>query len=123
MNIERTTYDAATRKVTVKYFLSDPTNGNAAYNLVTPDCTGSGATLACAKPTKFGNLRFYLAYMNMVGQNTSVTEFSANNNGGGTANVYAYTGTNDGSNHYTAQITIPPDSATPVARGPARVVT
>ena len=41
MNIESAAYDAATRKVTIKYFLSDPTNGNAAYNLVTPECTGT----------------------------------------------------------------------------------
>ena len=33
MNIESTSYDAATRLVTVKYFLSDPTNGDAAYKL------------------------------------------------------------------------------------------
>jgi OmcA/MtrC family decaheme c-type cytochrome len=45
MNIESVVFnDTATRKgrtVTVKYFLSDPTKGNAAYNLVTPDCTGT----------------------------------------------------------------------------------
>ncbi len=119
MNIESATYDAATRKVTVKYFLSDPTNGNAAYNLVTSECTG---VPVCANTTKFGNLRFYLAYQNMVGQSTAVTEFSANNNGGSGANVFAYTGTNDGSNHYTAQITVPADNATMFAAGTARVV-
>ena len=95
--------------VNVKYFLSDPTNGNAAYNLVTSDCTGSGATLTCANTTKFGNLRFYLAYQNMVGQPAGVTEFSAYNNGGSGANAFAYKGTNDGSNHYTVQIPVPAD--------------
>jgi OmcA/MtrC family decaheme c-type cytochrome len=122
VNIESASYDAVARVVNVKYFLSDPTNGNAAYNLVTSDCTGSGASLTCANTTKFGNLRFYLGYMNMVGQNTAVTEFSANNNGGGTANAYMYKGTNDGSNHYTVQIPLPADSATAVAAGTARVV-
>ena len=59
--------------MTVKYFLSDPTNGNAAYNL-----TDVGQRHAVREPdellvrsTKFGNLRFYLAYQNMVGQSTS----------------------------------------------------
>ncbi len=77
MNIESAVYDPAARVVNVKYFLSDPTNGNAAYNLVTSDCTGSGATLACSNQTKFGNLRFYLGYQNMVGQPAGTTEFSA----------------------------------------------
>jgi len=122
MNIEGVAYDAATRAVTVKYFLSNPTSNNAAYSLVTSDCTGSGATLACGSNTKFGNLRFYLAYQNMVGQNTAVTEFSANNNGGSGANAFAYKGTNDGANHYTVTITVPADSTTSFAAGTARVV-
>jgi len=122
MNIESTSYDAATRKVTVKYFLSDPTNNNAAYNLVTSECTGTGASLTCANTTKFGNLRFYLGYQNQIGQPAGVTEFSANNTGGSAANVYAYKGTNDGSNHYTVDIVVPPDTATSVAFGTARVV-
>jgi OmcA/MtrC family decaheme c-type cytochrome len=126
MNIESTAFndtaDHTGRTVTVKYFLSDPTNGNTAYNLVTSDCTGSGATLNCANTTKFGNLRFYLAYQNMVGQSTAVTEFSAFNNGGSGANTFAYKGTNDGSNHYTVNIPLPDDTATTVAAGTARVV-
>ena len=120
MNIESAAYDAATRKVTVKYFLSDPTNANAAYNLVTSECASAAS---CANTTKFGNLRLYLAYQNMVGQSTAVTEFSSYNNGGSTANVYAYTGVNDGKNHYTATITVPADTATAVAAGTARVIT
>jgi OmcA/MtrC family decaheme c-type cytochrome len=122
MNIESTTYDAAARKVTVKYFLSDPTNANAAYNLVTSDCTGTAAAPSCSSTTKFGNLRFYLAYPNLVGQSTAVTDFTAYNNGGSGANAYAYTGTNDGNNRYTVQITVPADTATAVAAGTARVV-
>ena len=122
MNIESTTYDPGTRKVTVQYFLSDPTNNDAAYNLVTPDCT-AGATVTCANTTKFGNLRFYLAYQNLVGQPDGVTEFTSYNNGGNTANAYAYAGTNLGNNHYTIQLTVPPDSLTGVAKGTARVVT
>lgn len=119
MNIESTTYDAATRKVTVKYFLSDPTNGNAAYNLLTADCT-AGPT--CANTTKFGNLRFYVAYQSLVGQTTAVTDFSSYNNGGSGANEFAYKGTNDGNNHYTVDITLPADTATSVATGTARVL-
>lgn len=122
MNIESVAYDTATRAVTVKYFLSNPMSNNAAYNLVTSDCTGAGATLACADTTKFGNLRFYLAYQNMVGQNTGVTEFSAYNNGGSGANAFAYKGTNDGANHYTVTIAVPANSATSFAAGTARVV-
>jgi OmcA/MtrC family decaheme c-type cytochrome len=122
VTIESATYDAAARKVTVRYYLADPTANNARYNLVTPDCTGSGATLACGPTTKFGTLRFYLAYQNMVGQPTGVTEFTAYNNGGSGANVYFYTGTNDGTNRYTIDIPVPADSPTAAAQGTARVV-
>ncbi len=122
VNIESATFDAATRKVTVKYNVADPTRNNALWNLVTPDCTGSGATLTCSNTTQFGNLRFYLAYANLVGQPTAVTEFTAYNNGGSSANAYLYKGTNDGTNKYTVDITLPADSATAVAQGTARVV-
>lgn len=135
MNIESVAFndtaDHKGRSVSVKYFLSDPTNGNAAYNLVTPDCTYTGTAGACVPPTttpatpnntKFGNLRFYLAYQNVVGQLDAVTEFSAYNNGGNSASAYAHTGINDGSNHYTVNIPLPDDSATAVAKGTARVV-
>jgi OmcA/MtrC family decaheme c-type cytochrome len=122
MNIESVTYDATARKATVKYFVSDPTNANAAYNLVTPDCTGT-TTITCSSSTRFGNLRFYLAYQNIVGQSTATTEYSSYNNGGSAANAYAYKGTNDGSNHYTVDIALPADVAgLSVAFGTARVV-
>ena len=125
MNIESVAFndtaDHKGRSVTVKYFLSDPTNGNAAYNLVSADCV-STPTLSCANTTKFGNLRFYLAYQNMVGQYAAVTEYSAYNNGGSAANAYAYKGSNDGKNHYTLSIPLPDDTATAVATGTARVV-
>ncbi len=120
--IDSTSFDTAARKVTVKYSVVDPTNGNAPYNLVTSDCTGSGATLACSSNTRFGNLRFYLAYPNLVGQPQTVTEFTSYNNGGSSANAYMYKGTNDGSNRYTIDIPLPADSATAVAAGTARVV-
>jgi OmcA/MtrC family decaheme c-type cytochrome len=58
----------------------------------------------------------------MVGQPNAVTEYSAYNNGGSTANAYAYKGTNDGSNHYTVNIPVPDDTATAVAKGTARVL-
>ena len=122
MNIESAVYDAAARAVTVKYFLSNPMAGNAAYNLVTPDCTGSGATTTCSNNTKFGNLRLYVAYPSMVGQPLGVTEFTSYNNGGSSANVFAYKGTNDGSNHYTVSIPLPPDTATHVVQGTGRVL-
>ena len=133
MNIESASYDATTRKVTVRYFLADTTNGNAAYNLITPDCTAA-APKQCdvtvipspgSRPvniTTFGNLRFYVAYQTMAGQSMAVTEFSSYNNGGSGANRAAYEGTNDGTNHYTVDITLPPDTATSVAAGTARVV-
>ena len=108
MNIESTAYDAATRKVTVKYFLSDPTNGDKAYKL--------------EGDPRFAGLRFYLAYQSMVGQPSVVTEFSSYNNGGSSARVDAIAGTNDGNNHYTAQIAVPADTATSVAGGTARVI-
>jgi len=123
MNIESAAYDAATRKVTVRYNLSDPTAGNAKYNLVTSDCTGSGNTLACSSSTRFGNLRLILAFQNLVGQSGSVTEYTSYNNGGSSASVYAYKGTNDGSNSYTATVSVPADTTTSVAFGTARLVT
>ena len=121
MNIEAATYDGATNKVTVKYFLSDPTNGNAAYNLVTSECTGTPVT--CANSTKFGNLRLLVAYGSLERQPAGTTEFTSFNNGGGSASVFAYTGTNDGNNHYTATISLPSSSATHVISGTARVAT
>lgn len=125
MNIESVAFndsaDHKARSVTVKYFLSDPTNGNAAYKLVTSDCASSTVP-TCGSSSKFGNLRFYVAYQNMVGQLDAVTEFSAYNNGGSSANAYAYKGVNDGSNHYTLSIPLPDDTPTAVAKGTARVV-
>ncbi len=122
VNIESATFNSSARTVTVKYFVADTTKNNAAWNLVTSDCTGSGPSLTCSNTTQFGNLRFYLAYQNLVGQPTTVTEFSAYNNGGSGANAYMYKGVNDGSNHYTIDIPVPADSATAVAQGTARIV-
>jgi len=122
MNIDSATYDAAARKVTVKYSLTDPTSNNARYNLVTSDCTGTAAAPNCSNQTRFGNLRLYVAYQNLPGQGTAVTEFTAYNNGGSAANVFAYRGANDGANNYTIDIALPPDTANAVAAGTARVV-
>lgn len=121
MNIELVRYDAASRLVTVKYFLSDPTNGNAAYNLVTPDCTGPAAR-PCGTDTRFGNLQLRVAYPNLIGQPTAITEFTSYNNGGANVFAWAHMGSNDGSNRYTVLIPVPPDSATAAAAGTARVV-
>jgi len=114
------------RTVTVQYFLSNPSNLNAAYNLVTPDCTGTALAPVCAGTSKFGNLRFYLGYQNMVGQATDkVTEFTAYGNSGNNGtdgNAYAYAGLNDGSNHYTLKINVPNDTPTAVIKGTARVI-
>lgn len=134
MNIESAVFndtaDKKGRTVTVKYFLSDPTNANKAYNLLTSDCTFAGTAGKCVpagnRPTinaKFGNLRFYLAYQNMVGQPTAVTEFSAYNNGGSGATAYAHMGTDDlGNNHYSINIPVPNDTLTAIAAGTARIV-
>ena len=122
VNIDSASYDPATRKVTVKYNVSDPTNNNSLYNLVTTGCTGSGATVSCGSTAQFGNLRFYVAYPSMVGQPLAVTEFTSYNNGGSSANAYLYKGTNDGNNRYTIDIQIPADTATSIAQGTGRVV-
>lgn len=115
MNIESVTLTTAPSttadgKVTVQYYLSDPTNGNAPWKLE-------------SDATKFGSLYLYVGYQNIVNQNTAVTELSAYNNGGSNARVLANSGTNNGSNHYTAVITIPKNTTTAVAAGTARVVT
>jgi OmcA/MtrC family decaheme c-type cytochrome len=140
MNIESATYVAdsagdTTKKgtVTVKYFLSDPTNGNAAYDLITPDCTAAapnqcnvtqippGSTRA-VNITKFGNLTLYVAYQNMVGQSTAVTEFSAYSNSG-RASIAAYKGIKDDNNHYTVDIPLLADKeGISFANGTARVL-
>ncbi len=96
-------------KVEVKYFLSDPTNGDLKYKLESDSA-------------KFGSLSLYLAYQSMAGQSTATTEFSSYNNGGNNARVTAISGTNDGYNVYTHVITIPKSSATHIAAGTARVV-
>lgn len=125
MNIESVAFNDTTdhkaRSVTVNYYLSDPTNANAAYNLVTSDCTNI-TVLTCTSSTKFGNLRFYLGYQNMVGQSSKVAEFTAYNNGGSTAVAYAYKGVNDGNNHYSVAIPLPDDTAIAIAAGTARVI-
>ena len=115
MNIESVTLTTAPSltvdgKVTVQYHLSDPTNGDKPWKLE-------------SDATKFGSLSLYVGYQNIVNQNTAVTEPSAYNNGGSSAQVRANSGTNNGSNHYTAVITIPKNTATAVAQGTARVVT
>ncbi|GAB3662863.1 OmcA/MtrC family decaheme c-type cytochrome [Ramlibacter alkalitolerans] len=120
MNIEAASYDAGTNQVTLKYFLSDPTSNNAAYDLVTSECTGTPVT--CSGSTKFGNLRLIVGYGSLAGQAAGTTEFTSYNNGGNTAAVFAYTGKNDGSNHYTATVSLPTPSATHVISGTARVV-
>ena len=127
MTIEDVTYTPSataggTSTVTVRYFLSDPTNNNAAYNLTVSDNgTPCASPTSCSNQTKFGNLRLYLGYQNMVGQFQAVTEFSAYNNGGG-VNKFAYLGTNNGSNRYTIDLTVPANSTFTAALGTARVV-
>lgn len=117
VNIEAASYNPSTRKVTVTYNVSDPTNNNALYDL-TADCGG----VACTTSSRFGNLRFYVAYKNLVGASNAVTEWTSYNNGGNSANAYAHAGTNQGGNHYTVDITLPADTATAVAQGTARVI-
>lgn len=121
MVIDSATYDASARKVTVKYYLADPTNNNAAYNL-TEGCAVANGAPTCTGDNRFGNLRLYLAYQNIVGQPTAVTEFSAYNNGGSGVRADAWRGVNDGRNRYTVELNLPPDSATALAQGSARVI-
>jgi OmcA/MtrC family decaheme c-type cytochrome len=136
MNIESATYDSTTRKVTVKYFLSDPTNGDAAYDLTT-GCSGTYPSVACDSGSaaggvdhsgnpvlvgsQFGPLKLILAFPTLKGQPTAVTEFSSYNNGGN-VNAAAYSGHDEGGHHYSVDLTIPADKATFVAAGTARVV-
>ena len=121
MNIEAASYDAAANAITVKYFLSDPTRNDLRYNLVTPDCTAAAPNI-CSNQTKFGNLRLLVAYNSLKDQPAGTTEFTSYNNQGSTAAVFAHTGTNDGSNHYTATVSLPTPSATHVISGTARIV-
>ncbi|MDH4325165.1 MAG: OmcA/MtrC family decaheme c-type cytochrome, partial [Betaproteobacteria bacterium] len=126
VNIESATLVAApgpgtTGTVRVQYYVSDPTNNDAAYDLFA-GCAGTPAV--CGSNDTFGNLRFILAYQSLPNQPTAVTEFSSYNNGGSSANAYAARAgvTSLGGNHYTVDITVPADTATHVARGTARVV-
>lgn len=111
MNIVSATYSAAavgdvTKKgtVTVRYSLVDPTNNNVAYDLA-------------SDATKFGSLRLYVAYQNMDGLTTGVTEFTAANNGDN-GYVAANSGTNIGGNVYERTI----DVKSLTARGTGRIV-
>jgi OmcA/MtrC family decaheme c-type cytochrome len=118
VNIDSATLiEGSPRKVRVVYSVTDPTNANAAYNL-TADCGG----VACTTSKRFGNLRFYLAYKNLVGANGSETEWTSYNNGGSGANVFAYTGNSVGANQYSVDISVPADTATAIAQGTARVM-
>lgn len=99
MNIESATYTAAAAgdtskkgSVTVKYYLSDPTNGNSAYDLT-------------SDTTKFGSLNLYVAYQNMTGLTAGVTEFTSYNNGDG-GSFKAIDGVKDGNNHFTKTIDV-----------------
>jgi OmcA/MtrC family decaheme c-type cytochrome len=122
VTIDSTSYDPATRRVTVRYYVANTLANGAKWNLVTPDCTGTGAAVTCSSSTQFGNLRLFVAYQNIPGQPQGVTEFTAYNNGGSSANAFMYKGVNDGNNNYTIEIPIPADDANMVAQGTARVV-
>ena len=126
VNIDSALYDPATRKVSVRYSVSDPTNGNAKYNLVTPDCTYPAPNV-CTPPTgtnntRFGNLRLYVAYQNLVGQPTFRHRVQRLQQRRQRRQCAAVPGTNDGSNTYTVDISLPADTATAVAAGSARIV-
>lgn len=117
MNIESAVFndtaDKTARTVTVTYSLTNPLDGTA-YDLA-------------SNSTKFGSLRFILAYQNMIGQLVNgqpgpVTEFSAYNNGGNSAAAGASTGVNLGNNRYRLNLAVPNDTATAIASGTARVV-
>jgi OmcA/MtrC family decaheme c-type cytochrome len=116
MNIQSVTLvqapsDTLEGQVEVKYFLSDPTNGDAKYKLEDD-------------PGKFGSLYVYLAYQSLSSQvGSAVTEYTSYNNGGNRARVTAISGTNDGSNVYTNVITVPMNSALSLTSGTARAVT
>ncbi len=107
------TADKKARKVSVTYALSNPLDGTV-WDLK-------------SDAKKFGSLRFVLAYQNMTtqtinGQPNAITEFSAYNNGGGSANAYAKDGVNLGGNRFKLDITVPDDTAIAIASGTARVV-
>lgn len=112
MNIESATYvagDNVSKKgtVTVKYYLSDPTNGDAAYDL---------------SDSRFGSVYLYVAYQNMDGKSAAATEFTSYNNGGNRVRALAKDGTKDANNHYSVDVDIPLDSASSSSRGTARVI-
>ena len=99
MNIESAAYTAADAadkskkgSVTVTYYLSDPTNGNSAYDLK-------------SDTTKFGSLSLYVAYQNMTGLTAGVTEFTSYNNGDG-GSFKAIDGVNVGNNRFTKTIDV-----------------
>lgn len=117
MNIESAVFNDTPNKkgrsVSVTYALANPLDGT------NWDIRSDAA--------RFGKLRFVLAYQNMPlqianGQPAAITEFSAYNNGGNTANAYATDGVNLGGNRFQLVIRIPDDSAIAVASGTARVV-
>jgi OmcA/MtrC family decaheme c-type cytochrome len=120
--INSTTYNNTTRKVTVNYHVEDTTNGNAKWDLAA-DCPTPGNGATCTSNNRFGNLSMYVAYNNIVGQPTAVTEFSSYNNLGSAANAKAVLGTNNGSNVYTLDVNIPANiQGITEAKGTARVM-
>jgi OmcA/MtrC family decaheme c-type cytochrome len=114
-NIEAATYDAASRQVTVRYSVTDPTN-NTPYDL-REDCAG-----ACTASNRFGNLTLQLAYLDLVGAPAGVADYTSFNNGGSGASALATAGIDDGSHRYTVSIALPADTPTAQAHGTARVI-
>jgi len=111
MTIESVAYNSATRQVTVVYYLCCDSGGQN-WDLSQAQFTG-------------GSMRLYLAYMNLPGQKTDVTEFSSYNNGGSNVRVNMEAGTPDGAFKYTAVMTIPADDVANgkvLAGGTARVL-
>ncbi|MGA7179391.1 MAG: OmcA/MtrC family decaheme c-type cytochrome [Thiobacillaceae bacterium] len=105
-------YDSTTRTVTITYSITDPTNNNAAYDLKA-DCSGN-----CTTSNKFGNVRIVIGSLTLVGAPASIADYTSSSS----TNVYAYTGTDDGTHHYTVTTPALPNTGAAQPHGTARAL-
>jgi OmcA/MtrC family decaheme c-type cytochrome len=105
-------YDSTTRMVTLKYSISNPSNNNVAYDLKA-DCSG-----ACTSSNRFGNVRIVIGSLTLVGAPANIADYTSSSS----TNVYAYTGTDDGTHHYTVTTPALPNTGAAQSHGTARAL-
>ncbi|MGO9446645.1 MAG: OmcA/MtrC family decaheme c-type cytochrome [Thiobacillaceae bacterium] len=106
------TYNSNTRTVTLKYSITNPANNNAAYDLKA-DCAGN-----CNSSNIFGNVQILIGSLTLVGAPAPIADYTSSSS----TSVYAYSGTDDGTHHYTVTTPALPNSGAAQSHGTARAL-